>query len=171
MKFDKNFHINFSPLYFAFAFMILMSISQELKSWDENGEAACLAEAIYFEAGNQSDGGRLAVGHVILNRVEMREYPDTICGVVHQDKWKENWKGNLMPVKHMCQFSYFCDGRPETIEDSKTWNESLMLAALLVNGQYDFTHGASHYHNDTVHPYWADHLMRTITIDNHIFYK
>ena len=57
-KFDWNFHINFSPLYFVLAFMILMSISQELKSWDENGEAACLAEAIYFESGNQSDAGR-----------------------------------------------------------------------------------------------------------------
>ena len=77
----------------------------------------------------------------------------------------------MVPVLHKCQFSYFCDGKPETIEDSKTWNESLMLAALLVNGQYDFTHGASHYHADSVHPYWADHLMRTITIDNHIFYK
>ena len=167
----SNFDKNFMPLYITMAVMLALSIAQELKAWDENGEAACLAEAIYFESGNQSDGGRLAVGHVVLNRVEMREYPDTICGVVHDAQWEENWKGHMVPVLHKCQFSYYCDGKPETIEDSKTWNESLMLAALLVNGQYDFTHGASHYHNDTVHPYWADHLMRTITIDNHIFYK
>ena len=69
MSFDKQ----FIPLWIVMGFMILMSISQELKSWDENGEAACLAEAIYFESGNQSDAGRLAVGHVILNRQEMRE--------------------------------------------------------------------------------------------------
>ena len=167
----SNFDKNFMPLYITIVVMLALSIAQELKAWDENGEAACLAEAIYFESGNQSDGGRLAVGHVVLNRVEMREYPDTICGVVHDAQWKENWKGHMVPVLHKCQFSYYCDGKPETIEDSKTWNESLMLAALLVNGQYDFTHGASHYHNDTVHPYWADHLMKTITIDNHIFYK
>ena len=167
----SNFDKNFMPLYITIVVMLALSIAQELKAWDENGEAACLAEAIYFESGNQSDGGRLAVGHVVLNRVEMREYPDTICGVVHDAQWEENWKGHMVPVLHKCQFSYYCDGKPETIEDSKTWNESLMLAALLVNGQYDFTHGASHYHNDTVHPYWADHLMRTITIDNHIFYK
>tara|TARA_B100001778_G_scaffold212055_1_gene175612 strand:+ start:1859 stop:2371 length:513 start_codon:yes stop_codon:yes gene_type:complete len=167
----SNFDKNFMPLYITIVVMLALSIAQELKAWDENGEAACLAEAIYFESGNQSDGGRLAVGHVVLNRVEMREYPDTICGVVHDAQWEENWKGHMVPVLHKCQFSYYCDGKPETIEDSKTWNESLMLAALLVNGQYDFTHGASHYHNDTVHPYWADHLMKTITIDNHIFYK
>ena len=95
----------------------------------------------------------------------MREYPDTICGVVHDAQWEENWKGHMVPVLHKCQFSYFCDGKPETIEDSKTWNESLMLAALLVNGMYDFTHGASHYHNDQVHPYWADHLYKTVVID------
>ena len=167
MSFEKS----FIPVWIVLGIMLALSIAQELKAWDENGEAACLAEAIYFESGNQSDAGRLAVGHVILNRVEMREYPDTICGVVHDAQWKKNWKGHMVPVLHKCQFSYYCDGKPETIEDSKTWNESLMLAALLVNGQYDFTHGASHYHNDTVHPYWADHLMRTITIDNHIFYK
>ena len=101
----------------------------------------------------------------------MREYPNTICDVVHQAEYRENWKGNMIPVKHRCQFSYFCDGKPEIIEDSKTWNESYMLATLLVNGMYDFTHGASHYHNDLVYPYWADHLKHTVTIDNHIFYK
>ena len=77
----------------------------------------------------------------------------------------------MIPVKHKCQFSYFCDGKPEEIEDSKTWNESYMLTTLLVNGMYDFPHGASHYHADSVYPNWADHLYKTVVIDNHIFYK
>jgi spore germination cell wall hydrolase CwlJ-like protein len=158
---------------YSLVFVSLLSVGfiSKINAWDENGEVACLAEAIYFESGNQSDAGRLAVGHVVLNRQEMREYPNTICDVVHQAEYRENWKGNMIPVKHRCQFSYFCDGKPEIIEDSKTWNESYMLATLLVNGMYDFTHGASHYHNDSVHPYWADHLKHTVTIDNHIFYK
>ena len=158
---------------YSLVFVSLLSIGfiSKINAWDENGEVACLAEAIYFESGNQSDAGRLAVGHVVLNRQEMREYPNTICDVVHQAEYRENWKGNMIPVKHRCQFSYFCDGKPEIIEDSKTWNESYMLATLLVNGMYDFTHGASHYHNDSVYPYWADHLKHTVTIDNHIFYK
>ena len=160
-------------IFYSLVFVSLLSVGfiSKINAWDENGEVACLAEAIYFESGNQSDAGRLAVGHVVLNRQEMREYPNTICDVVHQAEYRENWKGNMIPVKHRCQFSYFCDGKPEIIEDSKTWNESYMLATLLVNGMYDFTHGASHYHNDSVHPYWADHLKHTVTIDNHIFYK
>ena len=167
MSFEKS----FIPVWIIIAAMLGLSYAHQLKAWDENGEVACLAEAIYFESGNQSDAGRLAVGHVVLNRVEMREYPDTICGVVHDAQWEENWRGNMVPVLHKCQFSYFCDGKPEIPEDSKTWNESYVLATLLFNGMYDFTHGASHYHADTVHPYWADHLYKTVTIDNHIFYK
>ena len=159
---------------YSIIFISLLSVGfvGNLKAWDENGEAVCLAKNIYFEAGNQSKAGRLAVGLVTLNRVEMREYPDTICGVVHQGPTYTNWKGNTWPVKHKCQFSWYCDGKKDIIEDSKTWNEVYLLAVALVQGSvYDFTDGSSHYHNDKVHPYWADHLYKTLTIDNHIFYK
>ena len=159
---------------YSIVFISLLSVGfvGNLKAWDENGEAVCLAKNIYFEAGNQSKAGRLAVGLVTLNRVEMREYPDTICGVVHQGPTYTNWKGNTWPVKHKCQFSWYCDGKKDINEDSKTWNEVYLLAVALVQGSvYDFTDGSSHYHNDTGHPYWADHLYKTLTIDNHIFYK
>ena len=159
---------------YSIVFISLLSVGfvGNLKAWDENGEAVCLAKNIYFEAGNQSKAGRLAVGLVTLNRVEMREFPDTICGVVHQGPTYTNWKGNTWPVKHKCQFSWYCDGKKDIIEDSKTWNEVYLLAVALVQGSvYDFTDGSSHYHNDTVTPYWADHLYKTLTIDNHIFYK
>ena len=79
---------------YSIVFISLLSVGfvGNLKAWDENGEAVCLAKNIYFEAGNQSKAGRLAVGLVTLNRVEMREYPDTICGVVHQGPTYTNWK-------------------------------------------------------------------------------
>ena len=78
---------------YSLVFVSLLSVGfiSKINAWDENGEVACLAEAIYFEAGNQSDAGRLAVGHVVLNRQEMREYPNTICDVVHQAEYRENW--------------------------------------------------------------------------------
>ena len=44
----------------------------------------CLSRNIYFEAGNQSSIGKLAVGLVVMNRVASERYPDTICGVVNQ---------------------------------------------------------------------------------------
>jgi spore germination cell wall hydrolase CwlJ-like protein len=142
--------------------------------YDENGNRYWLAMNLYFEAGNQSDAGRLAVGYVTLNRVMSVSYPDTIQEVVQQGPTYTNWKGSVWPVKHQCQFSWYCDGKKDIPEDSKTWEECLVLADILLNTynyNYDFTEGATHYHNDTVHPYWADHLAHVVTIDNHIFYK
>ena len=50
--------------------------------------------------------------------------------------------------------------------------ETLFLADMILRGDvYDFTDGATHYHNDTVDPYWNEHLVLMLTIDNHIFYK
>lgn len=42
---------------------------------------ACL---IYTEAGNQSRSGKIAVGNVVLNRVNSNSYKDSIYGVIHQ---------------------------------------------------------------------------------------
>ena len=47
-------------------------------------EHYCLAQNIYFEAGNQSLEGMAAVADVTLNRVQNSRYPNTICDVVKQ---------------------------------------------------------------------------------------
>ena len=168
MSFDKQ----FIPLWVVMAFMILVSIAQEVKASDENGEAFCMAKNIYFEAGNQPVAGKIAVSQVVLNRVYSVSYPDTVCDVVYQAKWKTNWRGEEVPVRHMCQFSWFCDGKSDDPVDSDTWMFSLMVANSVLNGDFgDITEGSTHYHSDSVYPYWADSLNRTVTIDNHIFYK
>ena len=141
-----------------------------------NQEAVCLTQNVYYEARNQPLAGQMAVMSVTLNRVKDSRYPDTICGVVKQGPSRPSWKGTgeMIPIRHKCQFSWFCDGKADIPEDSKTWEECLVLADILLNTynyNYDFTEGATHYHNDTVHPYWADHLAHVVTIDNHIFYK
>ena len=38
-----------------------------------------MAANIYHEAGNQSMIGQMAVGQVVLNRVEDDRFPDTVC--------------------------------------------------------------------------------------------
>ena len=133
----------------------------------------CLALNVYHEARDQPFSGQVAVAQVVMNRVKDNRYPDNVCDVVTQGPTRPSWRdGTPVPVRHMCQFSWYCDGKKDVPEDSKTWEESIRLAQMVLDeGMYDFTHGASHYHNDTVHPYWADHLYKTLTIDNHIFYK
>lgn len=64
------------------------------------GDLQCLAEAIYFEARGEGSRGWQAVAEVIQNRVESRDYPNTICGVVGQGAHRKNG----------CQFSFNCDG-------------------------------------------------------------
>ncbi|MHB2266630.1 cell wall hydrolase [Aliihoeflea sp. PC F10.4] len=44
----------------------------------------CMARAMFFESHRSSREGLVAVGSVVMNRVESGEYPDTICGVVGQ---------------------------------------------------------------------------------------
>ncbi len=132
----------------------------------------CLAKNIYFEAGNQPLAGKIAVANVTLNRLQHSSYPDDVCGVVYQAKWKENWKGNMLPVRNKCQFSWFCDGKPDDVLDTKTWISSLDVATDTMNGYYpDITEGATHYHAMTVKPYWAKILNMTVIINDHIFYK
>jgi N-acetylmuramoyl-L-alanine amidase len=139
---------------------------------DENGDAYCMAKNIYFEAGNQPVAGKIAVSHVVLNRMYSPSYPDNICDVIYQARWRTDWKGKEVPVRHMCQFSWFCDGKSDDPVDSDTWMFSLMVANSVLNGDFsDITEGSTHYHADSVHPYWADSLNKVVTIDNHIFYK
>lgn len=45
-----------------------------------------LANLIYCEAGAEPDAGKLAVGAVVINRVLSSIYPDTVTGVIYQNK-------------------------------------------------------------------------------------
>ncbi|HAW06188.1 MAG TPA: cell wall hydrolase [Saprospirales bacterium] len=154
------------------ALSVFIFTASDLRASDENGEAYCLALNMYFEAGNQPTAGKIAVSQVVQNRVSNLNYPDTICGVIYQAKWFENWRGTTVPVRNMCQFSWFCDGLPDVPEDSFTWEKSYRLAERILWGEFgDITEGSTHYHADSVHPYWADSLENTVIINNHIFYK
>ena len=137
-------------------------------------DTTCMAMNIYFEAGNQPLAGKIAVGHVTLNRVKDSQFPSSICAVVHQTKeYKTSWKtGELIPRRGMCQFSWFCDGKADIPLDSVTWIESIYLARRILAGEWtDITEGALWYHADYTTPYWIKNLNRTVYINNHIFYK
>ena len=47
-------------------------------------ERECLARAMFFESHRSSRDGLVAVGTVVMNRVNSGDYPSTICGVVGQ---------------------------------------------------------------------------------------
>ena len=173
MKYDWNIIINGLYGFFtglALGFIMIYPLS--LEASDPNNEIYCLAQNIYFEAGNQPVAGKVAVSQVVINRVEHPSYPDNICDVVYQAKLRVNWKNEFVPIKNKCQFSWFCDGKSDDPVDSQTWLLSMHIARDVVQQKYgDITEGSTHYHSDKVDPYWASSLNRTVVINNHIFYK
>lgn len=52
----------------------------------EEGDRDLLACLIYCEAGNQPYEGQVAVGAVVINRMRSAAYPNTMVGVIYQNK-------------------------------------------------------------------------------------
>jgi len=127
-----------------------------------NRQWECLTEALYFEARGEEPIGQYAVAEVILNRVDHANYPDTICGVVNQGTGRQ----------FACQFTYTCDGRPETVDDETAWHRLGHIARIMMDGApRDLTEGATHYHATWVNPRWARMYPRTAHYGVHIFYR
>jgi Cell Wall Hydrolase len=126
-------------------------------------EQKCLAEAIYFEARGEPEQGQAAVAQVVLNRVKSGLYPQTICGVVYQNRRHRN----------ACQFSFACNGHALRINEPESWADAQRIAKDVLAGKtYLADVGAStHYHANYVRPRWARALKRMDVIGNHIFYK
>ena len=122
----------------------------------------CLALNIYHEARGEPLQGKIAVGHVVLNRVAAQRFPAQVCAVVQQGGERRRYR---------CQFSWWCDGRSDQPRDVAAWRESLLVALLIRRGATDDpTRGALWYHADTVSPYWAKIFKPNTKIGRHIFY-
>ena len=138
--------------------------------YDLSDDYHCLASNIYWESRNQSLSGQVAVGQVVLNRVDNKRFPDTICNVVKQARYYPSGNIDL----HDCQFSWYCDGKSDVpLEKEKEFYEDAFYLAveLIEDRPMDITEGATHYHSNKVNPYWADSLKRVTRIDDHIFYR
>lgn len=129
---------------------------------DVRQQIECLAKTIYFEARGEPDAGKLAVGHVVMNRVASDDYPDTVCQVMKQ--------GGAERL-HRCQFSFYCDGRSDEPKDKVAWRHSQALArAVFWDFSPDPTGGARWYHADYVSPDWRTQFDKGPVIGQHVFY-
>jgi spore germination cell wall hydrolase CwlJ-like protein len=127
----------------------------------------CLAENIYFEAGNQPELGKVAVGVVTLNRTMDRRFPKSVCGVV-----KQSTEGD---TGLRCQFSWVCDDKTLPSQTNKNWRESLRIARMLLEGGYDqyraIFENALFFHAASLKTDWHKRHPRVVQIGDHIFYK
>ena len=141
-------------------------------------DVLCLAKNIYFEAGVESTAGKLAVANVTINRTLRDNYPDSICGVVHEGIHRYNERmGEHVPVRDRCQFSWYCDGLGDNPREGRTWDSAQELAKKVLVNHYDkalidITDGATHYHANWMekYPSWSKTKKVMASIDRHIFY-
>ncbi|WP_342360560.1 cell wall hydrolase [Terrarubrum flagellatum] len=126
-------------------------------------ELKCLSEAVYFEARSEPEEGQAAVAQVVLNRVKSGLYPQSVCGVVYQNR--ERYLG--------CQFTFACEGRSLRITEPEPWRAAQRIAQAVLDGSSynDEVGGSTHYHARYVRPYWARSLKRMDTIGQHVFYR
>ena len=113
---------------------------------------------------------KFSEGHSVLNRMADSRYPDTACEVIKQAKY-HGWD-MINPIRYQCQYSWFCDGLSDKPQNGKAMLEATILAQHVLAGKsIDITEGATHYHADYVHPYWADEMTTTIKLGSHIYYR
>jgi spore germination cell wall hydrolase CwlJ-like protein len=144
----------------------------------------CMAMNLYHEARGDNVAGMYAVADVVLNRVQDSRYPDTVCEVVHQGPVRESWKTRqdeslpdseriYYPVRNQCQFSWYCDGQSDDVNDETSWALSQEIAYKIMNDERyrGITEGSTHYHATYVNPRWARELTTVGRIGSHIFYR
>jgi spore germination cell wall hydrolase CwlJ-like protein len=130
--------------------------------YDVREEIQCLALTIYFEARGESYDGKVAVGHVVMNRAANERFPQRVCEVVRQGGEAERFR---------CQFSWWCDGLSDRPVEEAAWDEAKALARRIFWGfSDDPTTGALWYHADYVSPAWRHDLGEGPKIGRHIFY-
>jgi len=124
------------------------------------GALACLAEAIYFEAGTHSEAGRVAVAHVILNRAADPRFPSTVCGVIREGE-----------ASGKCQFSYRCAMDTDLVRwPSKRANAQATAKAVLGGAAPDPTGGAIFFHASSIAPGWFASRPKAGTFGGNSFY-
>ena len=138
---------------------------QETTDRQQASNLQCLAENIYFEARGEPLAGQYAVAEVTLNRTHARNFPHTICQVVHESRWDPNRR------RFVADFSWTERGALFP-EDAAAWRQAVTVA----EGAYQELHapvvpGALYYHATNVQPGWAKTRKVIGTVGNHVFYR
>ena len=110
--------------------------------------ALCLASNIYFEARGEPYDGQVLVGEVTMNRGA------DICATVFKKK----------------QFSWTSRKNP-AIDDPEAFFAAYTLASELISDGCMLCSEATFYHNKSVKPYWAKHMVLLGSYGNHVFYR
>ena len=111
----------------------------------DRDDVLLIAKLIWEEARGESYEGMVAVGEVVLNRVEYDAWSDTVQGVIYQPN-------QFAPI-------------------SSQYNETTLQAAMEAVGGSQIVDGAQYFFNpDKCDPEWANDLDFVCRIGGHVFY-
>lgn len=146
------------PLQVSMPFLLPINAAGEA-AWDK--ALNCLALANYYEAASEGTAGMRAVSQVVLNRMRHPAFPHSVCEVVFQGSERQTG----------CQFTFTCDGSLRRPPIPTLFSRAKAVATEALRGRVEAGVGmATHYHANTVVPYWADSLDKIRTLGAHIFY-
>lgn len=140
--------------------------AERLALFDQKSRAKsekCLAEAVYFEARGEAVRGQIAVAQVVLNRAFSGKYPETVCGVVYQNKNRH----------YACQFTFACDNIPDVVREPDMWDRARKIAKAMLDGKLWLPEvdRSTHYHAYWVRPSWVSEMKKMYKFGVHTFYR
>jgi spore germination cell wall hydrolase CwlJ-like protein len=125
----------------------------------------CLAENVYYEARGEPLKGQYAVAEVTLNRMRSKNFPNSVCKVVHESRW------DRIRRRFVAHFSWTENTQPAD-PTGPAWDRAMTVAAAVYDEKQEpVVPGALFYHATRIHPAWAKNKKPLATIGNHIFYK
>jgi spore germination cell wall hydrolase CwlJ-like protein len=131
-----------------------------------NAEINCLAENVYHEARGEPLAGQYAVAEVTVNRVASPFFPDSVCEVVHAQRF------DPIRRRYVGAFSWTELGRLRSPR-GQAWRNARAVATDVYDNPRDtpVVDGALYYHATYVSPTWAKTRVRVAQIGTHIFYE
>jgi spore germination cell wall hydrolase CwlJ-like protein len=131
-------------------------------------EVDILARTLWGEARGEGTEGMKAVACVVLNRVK-----------VAKERGSYWWGNDIIQVcQKPYQFSAWNRSDPNFRKLQSVDERDLYFATArriarraVIGALKDVTGGATHYHADSIMPYWAKGEHPSVTIGRHVFYR
>jgi spore germination cell wall hydrolase CwlJ-like protein len=127
-------------------------------------ELDCMTEAIWYEARGEGTQGMQAVAGVILNRTKSKQYPDSVCAVVHQPK-QFSYRNHVLPAQPV-RIVY-----NQSEAEAYTQARKVSIDALTGRLEQLFDNSVLWYAKANVSNYWTKKKAAVMQIGQHIFYS
>ena len=170
---------NFQRFLYIFLFIIGISIPSLLSihtkgresggiivdASEQQKELQCIKNALYAEARSEPEEGIRAVMSVIYNRKNHKNYPNTFCKVILQDKQFSAFNSNKsLATKRL---------KPVKGPDEEAYTKVAGIAQEAVVGAFKpvLEPSVLHYTHVRVNNYWTKRMQAVKIAGRHVFYK